>query len=171
MSLIRSMSSLVRHAGVLQKSTAAFLPTTTTTAQPDFCRLLSVTAARRSEVIKYTSDHEWISINGDVGTVGLTQHAQESLGDIVYVELPEEEAEFEKGECVGVVESVKAVGEIYSPVSGTITEANQNVVGEPGLINSNYADKGWLFRVKVADAGELDQHMSEADYHEFLKTL
>jgi len=168
MSLIRSMSSLARHARFLTKSSPATFPTA---AQPVLCRLLSITTARFSEVIKYTSDHEWISINGDIGTVGLTQHAQDSLGDIVYVELPEEDAEFEKGECVGVVESVKAVGEIYSPVSGTITEANQNVVGEPGLINSNYADKGWLFRVKVADASELDAHMSEEDYHSYLKTL
>jgi len=167
MSLIRSVCRLTRSANFILKSS----PRVCGQQQLDLFKSFSVSSARLSEIIKYTSDHEWISVDGDVGTVGLTHHAQDSLGDIVYVEQPEEGAEFEKAECVGVVESVKAVGEIYSPVSGTIVEANQSVVDKPALINSNYADKGWLFKIKVSDPSELDAHMSEEDYHNFLKTL
>jgi len=117
---------------------------------------------------KFTEGHEWISMDGDVGTVGLSAHAQDSLGDIVFVELPEIDAEYEKEDDCGVVESVKAVSEIFCPVTGKITARNETVVEDPGLINRSYDDEGWLFKIELADKAELDGLMTEEQYKEFL---
>jgi len=117
---------------------------------------------------KFTEGHEWISMDGDVGTVGLSAHAQDSLGDIVFVELPEIDAEYEKDDDCGVVESVKAVSEIFCPVSGKVTACNDAVVEDPGLINRSYDDEGWLFKIELTSKDELDGLMNEEQYKEFL---
>jgi glycine cleavage system H protein len=105
---------------------------------------------------RYTKDHEYIRVDGDTGTVGITAYAQEQLGDIVYVELPETGRKLQQGDEAAVVESVKAASEIYAPVSGTVTEVNQALAGEPGLINASPDADGWIYRIAIADAAELD---------------
>ena len=113
---------------------------------------------------KYTQEHEWVLIEGDMATVGITQHAQEQLGDLVFVELPELGKSFEKGATAAVVESVKAASEVYSPVAGAVIEANQAVVANPALINSDPLGDGWLFKLKIADLAQVDALMDEAAY-------
>jgi len=117
---------------------------------------------------KFTEGHEWIAMDGDVGTVGLSVHAQDSLGDIVFVELPEVDAEYDQNDDCGVVESVKAVSEIFCPVTGTITARNESVVDDPSLINKSCEDKGWLFKIELKNKDELDELMSEDQYKTFL---
>ncbi len=119
--------------------------------------------------VKYTEDHEWISVNGDVATVGITNHAQEQLGDVVFVELPEVGAEVEKGGDVAVVESVKAASDIYAPVTGEITEVNGELEEEPTKVNEDAEGAGWFMKIKVADASELDGMMDEAAYKAFVE--
>lgn len=114
--------------------------------------------------VKFTEDHEWISVDGDIGTVGITGHAQEQLGDIVFVELPSVGAEVSRGDEAGVVESVKAASELYAPVSGTITEVNEALNDAPGTVNSDPMGVGWFFRIKLSDAAELDGLMDEDAY-------
>jgi len=116
---------------------------------------------------KYSEDHEWITMDGDVGTIGITDHAQSQLGDIVFVELPQVGATVEAGGEAGVVESVKAASELYSPVSGEITEANEALEAEPSLANTDPTGEGWFFKVKLSDTSELDGLMDEAAYKEF----
>ena len=113
---------------------------------------------------KYTQEHEWVLIEGDMATVGITQHAQEQLGDLVFVELPKLGKSFEKGATAAVVESVKAASEVYSPVAGAVIEANQAVVANPALINSDPLGDGWLFKLKIADLAQIDALMDEAAY-------
>jgi len=120
---------------------------------------------------KYTKDHEWVLVEGDTGTVGISEHAQEQLGDIVFIELPEAGAEFAQGDQTATVESVKAASEIYAPVSGKVTEINEALADEPALVNSDALGKGWFFRMKIGKAGELGKLMDEAAYRKFLETL
>lgn len=120
---------------------------------------------------KYTKDHEWIDIDGDVGTVGITNHAQEQLGELVYVEVPEVGANLEQGDEACVVESVKAASEVYAPCSGEIVEVNEDLADAPTTVNEHAEGDGWLFKIKISDMTEIDEFMDEAEYKEFLKEL
>jgi glycine cleavage system H protein len=112
----------------------------------------------------YTSDHEWLSIEGDVATVGITDYAQQQLGDVVFVELPKVGRSLKQAEAAAVVESVKAASDVYAPISGEVVEANQAVVDEPALVNSDAAGKAWFFKIRIADRSELGGLMDEAAY-------
>ena len=116
----------------------------------------------------YTKEHEWISVDGKVGTVGITKHAAEQLGDIVFVELPEVGAELEQGGEAGVVESVKAASDIYAPVSGEVVEVNEELEGEPGKVNEDPEGTGWFFKVKLSNPDELNELMDKAAYEAFV---
>lgn len=120
---------------------------------------------------RYTKDHEWIRLDGDVATVGITEHAQSQLGDIVYVELPEIGKKIEKGGDAAVVESVKAASDVYAPASGEVVAVNQSLDGAPGSINEEAEGKGWFFRLKLTAPEELDELMTDQQYKEFLATL
>jgi glycine cleavage system H protein len=121
--------------------------------------------------LRFTKDHEYVRVDGDVGTVGVSDHAQQQLGDVVYVELPALGAKFAKGAGAAVVESVKAASDVFAPVSGEVVAVNSDVEAEPGLINQDALGRGWLMKVKLADPKELDGLMSQAAYDAFLKTL
>jgi len=114
--------------------------------------------------MKYTEDHEWIAIDGDIGTVGITNFAQEQLGDVVFVELPASGRVVEKGDEVAVVESVKAASEVYSPISGEITEVNSRIEGEPSLINSEAETGAWFIKIRLSDPSQLEGLMDSAAY-------
>jgi glycine cleavage system H protein len=116
---------------------------------------------------KYTKEHEWISVDGARGTVGITEYAQSSLGDIVFVDLPQVGAELKAGEIFGSVESVKAVSDLYSPVTGTVTEINESLKDAPEKINQD-ANATWMLKVELGDASELDSLLSAADYEKFV---
>jgi len=120
---------------------------------------------------RYTKDHEWIRLDGDVATVGITTHAQEQLGDIVYVELPEIGRKIEQGGEAAVVESVKAASDVYAPAAGEVVAVNDALGSAPNAINEEAEGKGWFFRLKLASPGELDGLMSAEQYKEFLTTL
>ena len=113
---------------------------------------------------RYAASHEWIKVEGDTGTVGITDHAQQELSDVVYVDLPKVGAKVTAGAVAAVVESVKAASDIYSPVSGEVIEANADMVKKPELVNSDHYGAAWLFRVKIANAGELDKLLDAAGY-------
>ena len=117
---------------------------------------------------KYSEDHEWIAVDDDIGTVGITNHAQSQLGDIVFVELPEVGSTVEAGGEAGVVESVKAASDLFTPVSGKIVEVNDALDAEPGLANSDPTGNGWFFKIKLSDANELNSLMDEASYNELI---
>lgn len=121
--------------------------------------------------VKYTKDHEYIRVEGDTGTVGISHYAQEQLGDVVFVELPGVGKSVTKGDSAAVVESVKAASDIYAPVSGEVTAANPDLEGAPATVNEDPAGKGWFFKVKIANPAELDDLMDEAAYKAFLDTL
>mmetsp|Transcript_17240 Transcript_17240/g.22721 ORF Transcript_17240/g.22721 Transcript_17240/m.22721 type:complete len:156 (+) Transcript_17240:99-566(+) len=112
----------------------------------------------------YTPTHEYIKVEGDVGTIGITDFAQSQLGDVVYCELPEIDTDLEKGEVFGSVESVKAASDVYSPVEGTVVEANEALEDKPGLVNESAMGDGWFMKVKIANAAELDELLDEAAY-------
>ena len=118
--------------------------------------------------IKYTEDHEWVQIDGDVVTIGITNYAQEQLGDIVFIELPEVGASFETKDELGVIESVKAASEFYAPVSGEIVDVNGDLEGEPAKVNAEPMSGGWLIKVKLSDPSQLDGLMDEAAYNEHI---
>lgn len=118
---------------------------------------------------KFTKDHEYIRIEGDTAVVGITPYAQEQLGDIVYVELPKVGQKLKQGDEAAVVESVKAASEIYAPASGTVTAVNAALSGEPGLINAAPEGDGWIYKLALDDAGELDGLLDEAAYGELTK--
>ena len=120
---------------------------------------------------RYTKDHEWIRLDGDVATVGITEHAQNALGDIVYVELPEIGRAVTKGGEAAVVESVKAASDVYAPASGEVVAINDSLGSAPAAINEEAEGKGWFFRLKLAAPAELDELMSAEQYKEFLATL
>jgi len=120
---------------------------------------------------KYTKDHEWVLVEGDVATVGISEHAQEQLGDVVFVELPDTGADFEQGAQAATLESVKAASEVYAPVSGNVIEVNEALADEPGLINSDALGKGWFFKVKIGQSDELGELMDESAYRKFVESL
>ncbi|MDF2639712.1 MAG: gcvH [Novosphingobium lindaniclasticum] len=119
----------------------------------------------------FSQEHEWIEIEGDLGTVGITDYAQGQLGDITFVDLPEAGAVFGKGDSVAVVDSVKAASDVYTPVSGAIAEANGALIDEPELVNTQAETGGWLFRVTLSDASELEALMDEAAYKQYVESL
>jgi glycine cleavage system H protein len=121
--------------------------------------------------VKYTNEHEWVRVEGDVGTIGITNYAQEQLGDVVFVEVPAVGRKVAKGESVAVVESVKAASDIYAPVSGEVVEANAALADNPGDVNAEPTGKGWFFKLKLSDKAELDGLMDEAAYDTFVKSL
>jgi glycine cleavage system H protein len=121
--------------------------------------------------VKYTDEHEWIRIEGDVGTIGISAYAQEQLGDVVFVDVPQAGRKVAKGESVAVVESVKAASDIYAPASGEVLEANAGLAETPGDVNTEPMGKGWFFRMKLADKSELDGLMDQAAYDAFVKGL
>ncbi|MBS0539039.1 MAG: glycine cleavage system protein GcvH [Proteobacteria bacterium] len=121
--------------------------------------------------VKYTEEHEWIRIEGDVGTIGISQYAQEQLGDVVFVDVPQAGRSVAKGESVAVVESVKAASDIYAPASGEVIEANAALSETPGDVNADPMGKGWFFKMKLANKAELDGLMDQAAYDAFVKGL
>lgn len=118
---------------------------------------------------KFTPDHEYIRVDGETGIVGITNYAQEQLGDIVFVELPSVGKVLKKGDEAAVVESVKAASEIYAPVSGTVTEINEALSGEPGLINTDPTAGGWIYKIAISDAAEIDTLLNDAGYADLTK--
>ena len=120
---------------------------------------------------RYSEDHEWVSMDGDIGTVGITDYAQSALGEVVFVELPQVGDSFNKGDEVAVVESVKAASEIYAPVSGEIVEVNDALEDAPETVNSSAMDDGWFFKIKLNDTSELDELMDEDSYDALVKDL
>jgi glycine cleavage system H protein len=121
--------------------------------------------------VKYSNEHEWIRVEGDVGTVGISPYAQEQLGDVVFVEVPQAGRTIAKGESVAVVESVKAASDIYAPASGDVIEANAALADAPGEVNADPMGKGWFFKIKLANKAELDGLMDQAAYDAFVKSL
>ena len=120
---------------------------------------------------RYTKDHEYIRIEGDTGTVGISDYAQGQLGDVVFVELPSVGKALTKGGEAAVVESVKAASEVYAPVSGEVVEVNGELEAAPGTVNEDPAGKGWFLKIKIKDAAELDALMGEAEYQNYVKSL
>ena len=121
--------------------------------------------------VKYTNEHEWIRVDGDVGTIGITNYAQEQLGDVVFVDVPQVGRKVTKGESIAVVESVKAASDIFAPVSGEIVEANGALTDSPGDVNAEPMGKGWFFKIRLSNKSELDGLMDEAAYNAFVKSL
>ncbi len=121
--------------------------------------------------VRYSEEHEWIRVEGDTGTIGITQYAQEQLGDVVFVEVPQAGRKVAKGEAVAVVESVKAASDIYAPVSGEVIESNAALADAPGDVNAEPMGRGWFFKMRLADKGELAGLMDEAAYAAFVKGL
>ncbi|HLO78932.1 MAG TPA: glycine cleavage system protein GcvH [Magnetospirillum sp.] len=121
--------------------------------------------------IRFTKDHEWISVDGNVGTVGITDYAQHALGDVVFVEVPEAGRPVAQGGEAAVVESVKAASEVYSPVSGTVTEGNAALADQPALVNESPEDAAWFFKIELSNPAELDGLMDRAAYDEYLAGL
>ena len=119
--------------------------------------------------VKYSKEHEWIKLDGDVATIGITQHATEMLGDIVFPELPEKGANVEKDGTAGVVESTKAASDVYTPVSGEVVDTNQAIVDDPSKINQDPEDSAWFFKLKIKDPSEMDALMNREDYDKFAK--
>jgi glycine cleavage system H protein len=121
-----------------------------------------------SALLKFTKDHEWLRLEGETATVGITAYAQEQLGDLVYVELPAAGTQVKKGAEAAVVESVKAASDVYAPLSGEVTATNEKLASEPGLVNSDPMGDGWLFKIKIVDRSEIDSLMDEASYKELI---
>ncbi len=115
-------------------------------------------------MLKFTEDHEWLRVEGDIATVGITDYAQKQLGDLVFIELPAPGTRPEKGAAAAVVESVKAASDVYAPVSGEVTEINQAIVDEPALVNRDPMAKGWFFKIKIFDPSQLDRLLDEKAY-------
>lgn len=118
--------------------------------------------------VKYTKDHEWIKVEGDIATIGITNHAQEQLGDVVFVELPALGKKVVKGSEAAVVESVKAASEVYAPVSGEVTAVNKELEGDPAMVNRGAEGDGWFMKIKLKDKSELDDLMDKAAYDKFV---
>jgi len=119
----------------------------------------------------FTKEHEWIRVEGDTATIGISGHAQEQLGDVVFAEVPEAGRRVSKGQEAAVVESVKAASDVYAPVSGEVIEGNQAVADDPSLVNSDPEGDGWFFKLKLDNAGELEGLMDESAYREWVNTL
>jgi glycine cleavage system H protein len=121
------------------------------------------------ENLHYSKDHEWVRVEGDTAVVGISDHAQEQLGDVVYVELPKPGEDFAAHESFGSVESVKAVSEVFTPVSGKVTEANDSLNDEPEKVNNDPYGEGWMIKIKMSSAGEVDSLLTAAEYEDFTK--
>lgn len=121
--------------------------------------------------LKYTKEHEWIRVEGDIATVGISDYAQEQLGDVVYVELPEPGKAVARGNEAAVIESVKAASDIYAPVSGEVIEVNGKLEDEPETVNGSPTGEGWFMKIRLSDPGELDGLMDEAAYGAFIETI
>jgi glycine cleavage system H protein len=121
--------------------------------------------------VYFTKEHEWIRVDGDTATIGISNHAQEQLGDIVFAEVPEAGRRVSKGQEAAVVESVKAASDVYAPVSGEVIEGNQAIAGDPALINKDPEGAGWFFKLKLDNPGEVEGLMDEAAYRDWVKTL
>ena len=119
--------------------------------------------------LKFSKEHEWIKIDGDIATIGITKHATEMLGDIVFIELPKKETLVQKDGNIGVVESTKAASDVYTPISGEIIETNQSIVDDPSKINSDPENEGWIFKLKIKDKSEIDTLMNKEEYDKFAK--
>jgi glycine cleavage system H protein len=120
---------------------------------------------------RYTKDHEWVLLDGDIATVGITDHAQEQLGDLVHVELPDLERAVAEGETCAVVESVKAAADVFAPLAGKVVEINETVVEDPSIVNSDAEGEGWFFRIELDDTDSFETLMDQDAYDEFLETL
>ncbi len=120
---------------------------------------------------RYTADHEWVRLDGEIATVGITAHATEALGDIVFVELPEVDREVSEAEACAVVESVKAASDVYAPLAGRIVEVNDMIVEDPAIVNGSPADEGWFFRIELDDTASFEALMDEDAYAALLETL
>ncbi len=118
---------------------------------------------------RFTKDHEWIRVDGGIGTVGITVHAQGQLGDVVFVDVPEAGRKTQQGEAVAVVESVKAASDVFAPVSGEVVEANADLAGQPALVNEDAEGKAWFFKLRIANPAELDKLMDRAAYEAFIE--
>ena len=118
--------------------------------------------------MKYTEDHEWLRVEGDIVVVGITEHAAEQLGDVVFVELPETETQVTKGDDIVVIESVKAASDIVAPIDGEIVEVNDDLADNPGLVNEDPLGAAWFFKVKIDDMSQLDQYMTEDEYQDMI---
>ncbi|MBV8856763.1 MAG: glycine cleavage system protein GcvH [Acidobacteria bacterium] len=123
------------------------------------------------EGLYYSKDHEWLRVEGETGTVGITDHAQHSLGDVVYVELPKSGETFAAHDTFGSVESVKAVSELFLPVAGEVTEVNESLTDEPEKVNTDPYGDGWMLRVKLSNRGEVDSLLSAAEYEDYIGSL
>ena len=121
--------------------------------------------------VHYTKDHEWIRVEGDTGTIGISDYAQSQLGDVVFIELPEAGKSFSKGDEAAVVESVKAASEIYAPVAGEVTEVNGDLEGEPSKVNEDAEGGGWFMKITISDASELEGLMNEEAYKAYLEEI
>ena len=121
--------------------------------------------------VKYTEDHEWVKLEGDIATVGITVHAQDALGDVVFVELPAVGTDYAQKETAGVVESVKAAADVYMPVAGEVIEVTEALRGDPSLANSDPLGAGWFFKVRLSDASQLDALMDETSYTTFTEKV
>ena len=120
---------------------------------------------------RYTRDHEWVALDGDIATVGITNHAQEQLGDVVFVELPEAGRQVTAGEACAVVESVKAASDLFAPLTGKVVETNSEIIDDPALVNSNAEGEGWFFRLELDDTAAFEALLDEDAYTEYLETL
>jgi glycine cleavage system H protein len=127
--------------------------------------------ANKSADKRYTKDHEWVLLDGDIATVGITDHAQEQLGDLVHVELPELERAVAEGETCAVVESVKAAADVFAPLAGKVVEVNETIVEDPSIVNSDAEGEGWFFRIELDDTDAFEALMDQDGYDEFLETL
>ena len=119
--------------------------------------------------VKFSKEHEWLKVEGDVATIGITKHATEMLGDIVFVELPDIGTSIEKDGTAGVVESTKAASDVYTPISGEVVENNQSIVDDPAKINSDPENEAWFFKLKIKDKSEIDSLMNKEEYDKFAK--
>ena len=127
--------------------------------------------AKKNADKRYTKDHEWLVLDGDIATVGITDHAQEQLGDVVHIELPDLDREVAANEACAVVESVKAASDIYAPLAGAIVEINEAIVEDPAIVNSDAEGEGWFFRLELDDTDSFEELMDEEAYEEYLETL
>ena len=119
--------------------------------------------------VKFSKEHEWIKLEGEVATIGITKHATEMLGDIVFAELPEKGSSVNKDGTAGVVESTKAASDVYTPITGEVVDVNQSIVDDPGAVNKDPEGTAWFFKIKIKNKSELNQLMSKADYEKFAK--
>ena len=127
--------------------------------------------ARKASDKRFTKDHEWVTLDGDIATVGITDHAQEQLGDLVHVELPELERTVAEGETVAVVESVKAASDVFAPLAGKVVEINETIGEDPSIVNSDAEGEGWFFRIEIDDTDAFEALLDQDGYDEYLETL